>query len=304
MTTKLYFPFDKPILFKHFADVKKGGKCSKNLKHLEYYENSLNKYNEFLAKKKHRYEKPLKDLKVPCQIERDERFWISASMMNIYYNPNMTNDLISLLKIAYGSKPPIKDIGEWKDCISGELSLFFEANLPSPDIYKKKWLVENYNKRQFIPYILDCAHDKKILEGPLKADAVFINKDNGFAVLIEAKVLSDISCQITFDSTRNQIARYIDVMIEKNEKLCPPLNSRKPERSLFLLISPKIFKNYPSSRFYGFKFNEYKNSPGSLARDLPYRDNQDWYNISERLGWISWEDINNLNDNYCPWLNE
>ena len=42
--------------------------------------------------------------------------------------------------------------------------------------------------------------------------------ENGFSVLIEAKVMSDISCDVTYDSMRNQLARIIDVMLVNKEK--------------------------------------------------------------------------------------
>ena len=101
---------------------------------------------------------------------------------------------------------------------------------------------------------------------------------------------------------RNQIARNIDVMLEKNENLCEPLNKRDPEKTLFLLITPKLFKENPSSRLYGYKFNEYKTRPESLSDDLPHRKNYDWQSISSRLGWLTWEDFKDVNKNCCRWL--
>ena len=101
---------------------------------------------------------------------------------------------------------------------------------------------------------------------------------------------------------RNQIARNIDVMLEKNENLCDPLNKRDPEKTLFLLITPKLFKENPSNRLYGYKFNEYKTRPESLSDDLPHRKNYDWQSISRRLGWLTWEDFKDVNKNCCRWL--
>jgi hypothetical protein len=72
---------------------------------------------------------------------------------------------------------------------------------------------------------------------------------------------------------RNQIARNIDVMLELNPDLCPPIKERKPERTLFLLLTPRLFKNNPSSRLYGSKFTDYKLNPSLLANDLPHRPN-------------------------------
>jgi hypothetical protein len=129
-----------------------------------------------------------------------------------------------------------------------------------------------------------------------------LNPKNGFAVIIEAKVLSDISYETTYDAMRNQIAGNIDVMLEENKELCHPLDKRNLDKTLFLLVAPKVFKDNPSSRLYGYKFNEYKANPRSLSDDLPHRKNCDWQNISSRLGWLTWEDFKTVNKDCCGWL--
>jgi len=51
---------------------------------------------------------------------------------------------------------------------------------------------------------------------------MLINAINGFAVIVEAKVLSDISYGVVYDTMRNQIARNIDVMLDTNNSLDDP----------------------------------------------------------------------------------
>jgi len=301
MMHQKYLPFTEQQLLSHFADVRQNGKCIRNVKHLEYYKNSIETYNKYLVNDRSRLGIPLNTTRLPCQIEKDERFWIAACMMTIFYSQNRLEQYISLFKTAYGNGPPVEGINSWQKCFEGKLYLFFEANLPSPILYKE-WLLKNIAKRQFIPYVLDSAYNKKNLEGATNADAILLNSGNGFAVIIEAKVLSDISYQITYDVIRNQIARSIDVMLEKNDTLCDPLDKRDPEKTLFLMIAPKLFKDNPTSRLYGYKFNEYKNNPSSLAQDLPHRKDCDWQNISKRLGWLNWEDFRNVNKDCCEWL--
>jgi hypothetical protein len=63
-------------LLSHFAEVRKSGKCTKSVEHLEYYKKSIERYEEYLALNPDRKGKPLKEMKWPCQIEKDERFWI------------------------------------------------------------------------------------------------------------------------------------------------------------------------------------------------------------------------------------
>jgi hypothetical protein len=101
---------------------------------------------------------------------------------------------------------------------------------------------------------------------------------------------------------RNQIARNVDVMLDKNPLLAPPLDERDPEKTLFLLLTPRTFQEDTSSRLYGYKFLEYRKKPASLGQDLPHRTNCDWAAISKRLGWLTWEDFKDVNPNCCKWL--
>jgi hypothetical protein len=297
---EVYLPFTQEQLLQHFTKTGKGDEANAGpLQHLQYYLRSVDNYANS-ADSEARKGKSIKELKRPCQIEKDEKFWTASCLMGIYHSPDRSKQLSMLLQKAYGPTPPISGISSWDDGVSGNLHLFFEPNLPSPKSYKN-WLGLNLHKRQFIPYICDSAEKKPNLEGPTNVDALLINEDNGFAVLIEAKVLSDISCQVTYDVMRNQIARNIDVMLESRD-LGFPLSKRRPEKSLLLLLTPRIFQENRSSRLYGYKFNEYKNDPESLGRDLPNRRGYDWESLSRRLGWLTWEDFREVNPDCCRWL--
>jgi hypothetical protein len=201
----------------------------------------------------------------------------------------------------------VSGVDTWEACLEGELRLYFEVSLPSPDSYKT-WLQKNIHERQIIPYIIDAAHEKnglnikKNLEGPTHLDALLLNVDNGFALAFEAKVLSDISYQVSYDSTRNQIARNIDVLLEKNKDLHPPLNIRDPDKTCFLLFTPELFRKKWHSRLYGWQLKEYQNDPRSLARDVPHRHGINWPEISARLGWLTYEDCRKVLPGSCPWL--
>lgn len=300
MMHSTYLPFTEQHLLSHFADVRRNGNCVKNKEHLKYYKDSIQRYNKYLADNPERLGKSIKEMRTPCQIEKDERFWTASCLMTIFYSQDRSQKLTKLFKNAYGNIPPFREITSWVECFGEELQLFFEPNLLSPMSYKE-WLQNNITKRQFIPYVLDSTEGKVNLEGAAIVDAILLNPRNGFAVIIEAKVLSDISYEITYDTMRNQIARNIDVMLEGNKKLCDPLDKRDPDKTLFLLVTPKLFKDNPSSRLYGYKFNEYKTNPRSLLADLPHRENCDWQSISSRLGWLTWEDFKSVNKDCCPW---
>lgn len=303
-----YLPFKEDVLIKHFVLVGKNTKANRN--HLNYYKKSIIKYESYKKNKKSIFGKPLCETSRPCQIQKDERFWTVNTLMNIYHNKNRVNDLCMLFEKAFGKKVPTSiEIDSWRECLSSDnLKLYFEVDLPSPPSYKNNlcslYKEDKIQKHQIIPFIIASAHDKKILEGSTQVDALILNPDNGFSVLIEAKVLSDISIGVTYDVVRNQIARNIDVMLEKNERLCNPLKKRDPYKSLFLLLTPKLFKDNPTSRLYGYKIREYQDKnkgENALKKDLPHRKEEDLQDIPSRIGWLTWEDFKEVNKKCSPW---
>ncbi|MHA2395272.1 MAG: hypothetical protein ACXAC0_01075 [Candidatus Thorarchaeota archaeon] len=298
-----YLPFTEEQLLNHFAKVKYRKECVRNERHLSYYKNSIQRYHRYLADTQDMKGRPLSEMKYPRQIEKDERFWVASCMMTMFYHERRLQMLQKLFTEAFGADPPLAGLNSWQECLEGDLEIFFETTLPSPPSYKT-WLGQNLNERQFIPYVLHGAHGKPHLEGPTHVDALLINPSNGFAVIVEAKVLSDISYQITYDAARNQMARTIDVMLEENNHLCEPLCRRDPERTLFLLLTPEMFKINPSRRLYGCKFNDYKKNQESLAVELPHRKNLNWLMIRRKLGWLTWEDFHRTNRDCCPWLSK
>lgn len=274
---------------------------------IDYFERSAKRFRDFLAENPDTSGIPMTQARLPRQIEKDERFWTAAALKHLFDHPGRTSILQSILTGAFGDKPPIEGLETWHECLAGELALFFEAQAPSPGSYTD-WLRRNisdrHSDRQFIPYILDAAvrRGQRPLEGATHFDAVLVNSDNGFSLVIEAKVLSDISPYVSFDNLRNQLARCIDVMLEPHPDLPTPFGARRPERSLFALLTPNVFRSYPHSRLYGWLLREYRSNPMALERDLPHRVKTDWSNVASRLGWITFEDLERQCPGSCPWL--
>lgn len=271
---------------------------------LDYYETSAKRYRAFLAK----YQKgtigvPISASRLDRQIEKDERFWTAASLKQVLVHKNCPEILERILTSAFGERPPLQGVNAWQECLTGELALYFEAQAPSPRVYVD-WLRRNLPDRHCVPYIQDAAsrQGQRTLEGPTHFDAVFVNRSNGFSLLVEAKVLSDISPHVSFDMLRNQVARCIDVMLEPCPRLPAAFGARRPEKSLFALLTPEVFRRQPHSRLYGWLFEDYRSNPSSLARDLPHREGVDWPQVSRRLGWLTFEDLNRECAGACPWL--
>ena len=296
----IYLPFSAATLAKHFAPV--GVSVNTPEDYLRYYQESADRYRTFLLTDAGQTPLPLTSLRAPCQIEKDERFWTAACWLHMFDAPNRVETLTRLMTDCFGLQPPVATLRSWKECFEGDLRLYFEAHLPSPVSYKR-WLRENLRQRNLIPYVLRAASraGNRDFEGATHVDALLLNASNGFALLVEAKVLSDVSYQVSFDVARNQLARNIDVMLEQNPLLEPPLRDRDPDKTLFVFQSPAMFKKNPHVRLYGWLLQDYKN-PRAIARDLPHRGECDWTSVASRIGWLTWEDCEAVLPRSCKWL--
>jgi hypothetical protein len=200
----------------------------------------------------------------------------------------------------------------WKSRLDGELHLFFEFALPSPRSYLE-WIrkKDNLYERQLVPYVLHAAHvpGNDLVRSPLErgtlVDALLFSPKTRFSVLFEAKVLSDISGYVTYDETRNQIARNIDVMLfndrEANKLVCKGAINK----GYFVLLTPDLFRHYPRSRLYGLLLPEYQWDPTALERDVPSRkEPHGWAeDVRHRIGWITWEKLHRKLS-ICPWFDD
>ncbi len=288
-------PFSEEELSSHFFDYNPITKSSKHLN--TFFEKPINDYKK-LMQGPLKYNQNMKNLQTPCRIEKDEKFWTASTLMNLFHSDDKVDNFSKLFKKAYNlEKPPLKNISTWEECFEGDLDLRFEVHLSSPRSYLE-WLQKNKNNRQIIPYMKKGNHQDELLERLTHIDAVIFNNKKRFAAFIEAKVLSDMSIQVINDMCRNQLARMIDVIMEQDDGRI----NHDPEKSLILLLTPKLMKDEPSSRFYGCKYQEYKLNPQKIGIDLPHRKDNDCLKFAEKIGWITYEDCREIDSKCCPWL--
>ena len=298
---EVYLPFTEAELHKHFAPVS----AAQDGRHLEYYRKSMAHLAAYRAASPSAKAKLLKRGR---QHEKDERFWIVTGLMGIFHasdDPAVRLGLISALLERARLSPP-GDFTSWEAALAGELHLFFEVNLPAPVGYKA-WLRDHVEERSFVPYVSETAGTGKALEGATKADAMLLSSTTGAAVIFEAKVLSDVSTQISYDAARNQLARLIDVMLEQ-PKDRPPLSARKPSLTTLVLVTPDLFRNAEAkategSRLYSWLLPRYRDpADGLLGQHLGHRHSDELRDVPGRLGWLAWEDFNLVAPGTCGWL--
>ena len=141
------------------------------------------------------------------------------------------------------------------------VSLSFEKELQPPKGYLK-WLT-NEVSRHPVKYVREQGRKHvergRRLEANTHVDAVIETKN--LLILVEVKFTSDISCETSFNANRNQMARTIDVGIEKAKK--------KGKRLVVLLCSPSEFY-HKKSRLYYYKIQEYSDF-SKVKEDVVWR---------------------------------
>ena len=325
-----YLPFTKETIAEYLACANGQYRPEGNLLATGYYQQSAAKYQLFTGASENAKVFSLALLRNPRQIEKDERIWTAAALITLDRCGDRWQNWNNVLRKAFGEQPPW--IGEtWLSLLGDELRLLLEVPMLSPKRYYE-WLSkpEHYTAVNPVKYVRDVAaavfsrpgtrqspHAR--LEGATHADALLVSK-TGFAVVFEAKVTSDISHSVSFDATRNQIARVLDVILgDRDSKVFKPTTGdprtwRDPDRTLFALLTPRSFKEeYRYTRLYGWLFDEYKRygRGGSdlLLKHLPHRNAPgELADIPTRMGWLTYQDCNEIlptNDTHkapCCWL--
>jgi hypothetical protein len=283
----VFLPFPAEELLEHFVDT--GRRSDDPLRHLTAWRARIAAAD-------------LKRESDPAFLDRDETLWTAGALLAIHRHPDARDRWRRLLSQVMGETPPIDEPLGWDELLGDRMRLFFEVGLPSPRAYSA-WLRQHLEHRHpLASQRAASAASPRGLEGRTHLDAMLLNPATGFAVHFEAKVLSDIDTKTKHDALRNQLARNIDCMAAPAGESATILAERRPERSFVLLLTPELFRRNWTSRLYGHLLRAYTTDPAALARDLPHLDPATCVGLARRLGWLTFEDLQNVEPAACPWI--
>ncbi|WP_078592944.1 hypothetical protein [Evansella clarkii] len=219
--------------------------------------------------------KDLSKVREAVQIHKDENILTLLTFAALNKGGNQVWD--NMLYKAFGS--------DWGTSKKEYEVMLEQAVSPSKEI--KESLIKPASEHP-VKYARDISELDKAIEGPTTFDAVL--EADKREVFFECKFTSDISSDTTHCTSRNQIARCIDVGLAKKKD--------KVEDFYFVLVTPARYKKYPGERFYYFKMEQYMKEPEALALDIPRFNNwvkepekQEFLEkLAERIAWVTWEE--------------
>ncbi len=107
----------------------------------------------------------------------------------------------------------------------------------------------------------------------------------GSVCFVEAKFLSDIAVKTTHDAKRNQLARVAESLLNMQSS-----EGNLPADVILTLLTPEYFREQtiPASRFYAYKFVEYKDS-SLISADLVEEARERSHTL--KLRWVTFEEL-------------
>lgn len=164
-----------------------------------------------------------------------------------------------------------------------------------PPRSRDRWLRKRYEE-SLAGLMQKWSAKKRQMEGPTEVD-VTVKTDRAL-IFIEAKYLSDISTDVSYDPWRDQIVRAIDVGTYQAQLA--------GQEFFFVLLTPRWDNEYEErSRLYWYKMHDYRENPELLRAKLPHRDPTinpdceypiDFEVMARRIGWAYWADVISLAD--------
>jgi len=184
---------------------------------------------------------------------------------------DVVEEILKLANIHQSLEEPVEE----------PVSLGFEKQFQPPEGYLK-WLTKEVSRHP-VRYVREQGKEHAVkgkqLEGNTHVDAVI--KAKNLLIFIEVKFTSDISCDTSFNTNRNQLARIIDVGIAEVQD--------KGKRLVVLLCSPSEFY-HKKSRLYYYKIQEYSDV-GKIQKDIPWRKIEEINKNVLAVAWVPLEKV-------------
>jgi hypothetical protein len=146
-------------------------------------------------------------------------------------------------------------------------------SLPAPKVYEAQQRARM--RVSTLPATMARSFGESAVEGESEID-IIIEVSNA-TVFIEAKLGSDISARTTHDSSRNQIIRNIDCLLDVAGTTTP---------YFWMLV-----RDRGEMRAYQQLLSTYRADPSALHQALPHRDPIALTKIAQRLSSILWKDF-------------
>ena len=193
-------------------------------------------------------------------------FYTFAPLVLSLNKVGLTNRILSLANVS-AYEENVVDVGLERQC--------------RPPKGYLKWIKDEV-KNHPVKYIRDQAdahRPNQRLESNTHVD-VFIETDK-LLIFFEIKFTSDISYYTTFNPSRNQLARLVDVGLE--------LNEHNGKEVLVILTTPRRFFE-KKSRLYYYKIKEYTD-PEKIKHDIEWRSLPTIRDNVLAVRWIALEDL-------------
>ncbi len=174
----------------------------------------------------------------------------------------------------------VLSLAKVKASTSSVVDLALERQYEAPRGYVE-WIRQEVKKHP-VRYIREQAvrhQPNQRLESNSHIDA-FIETDN-LLIFFELKFTSDIAHETTFNPSRNQLARIVDVALEANKT--------KDKQVLIILSTPRSLFD-KKNRLYYYKIQEYENL-SSVAQDIEWRNPSDVTKNLLGVRWVALEDL-------------
>jgi hypothetical protein len=208
----------------------------------------------------------------PNQYDKAEEiitFYTFALFVLSANKTGITNQILNLANINH--------------CVEGEVSACLEKQYPPPEGYLSN--CKEMVKSHPVKYIREQAkkHSEfQPLESESHLDACI--ETNDLVIFFEMKFTSDISHSTTFNPSRNQLARLIDVGLD--------VAKSKGKKLIVFLATPHTLYTF-KSRLYYYKIEEYRDL-SLIQKDIGWRPIDDIQNNLIAVKWIALEDLISL----------